>query len=395
MTDWLYNKHQLGYDACNPPLPQPPTPHLGPSIKELLHSLSLKDELKSINDNNKNNNSNNQPPQVYRGYFANSNDARALAAQVRLESRRHQRGYDPTFPMVAGPHELGTQGKVTDKVRRWLMGSTNSVTLEIMAFELLDNIIEAQLGNTHQLPDVSLYEHEVHETFQSRFDSVISALRYSKAMVYNLSHASFLWRVAAGPRTQLKAKTANAELNGARAERQAVYQRAVQANDKDALMKAAMTRRPRYKQPSKSSSPQQQQQFESAVSWTTSKRSATDAGMRAGDGLQTKRACVPNLGDLGQIQGASVFPSFFDTTTTGAAGTMGLAPTGHELAATTTAPYPIDPQLGQTMTFADMPSFDQGLGGWDGSLGGISNIDMLDLIQNEWPATQYASNTGV
>lgn len=38
---------------------------------------------------------------------------------------------------MAGPHELGAQGKVTDKVKRWLMESTNSVTLEIMAFELL------------------------------------------------------------------------------------------------------------------------------------------------------------------------------------------------------------------------------------------------------------------
>ncbi|KAH9431965.1 hypothetical protein MCOR02_006673 [Pyricularia oryzae] len=284
------------------------------------------------------------------------------------------------------------------------MESTNSVTLEIMAFELLDNIIEAQLGNTHQLPDVSLYDHEVHETFQSRFDSVVAALRYSKAMVYNLSHASFLWRVAAGPKTQLKAKTANAELNGARAERQAVYQRAVQANDKDALMKAAMTRRPRYKQPAKSSSQaglstamgvsnEQQQQFEQTASWTASKRSATEAGMMAGDGCPTKRACVPNLGDLGQIQGSSVFPSFFDTTNTAAAGAVGIGSTGHELAATTMS-YPIDPQLGHTMTFADMPSFDQGLGGWDDSLGGISNADMLDLIQ-EWPAAQYSSNNGM
>ncbi|KAI6355015.1 hypothetical protein MCOR25_008376 [Pyricularia grisea] len=104
MTDWLYNKHHLGYDATNPPFPQPATPHLGPSTKELLHSLRLKDELKSINDdtnnNNNNNNNNNQPPQVYRGYFATANDARTLAAQVRLESRRHQRPCDPTFPMV-------------------------------------------------------------------------------------------------------------------------------------------------------------------------------------------------------------------------------------------------------------------------------------------------------
>ncbi|ELQ40450.1 hypothetical protein OOU_Y34scaffold00435g18 [Pyricularia oryzae Y34] len=380
MTDWLYNKHHLDYDATNPPLPQQPTPHPGPSTKELLHSLSLKDELKSVNmhDNGS------QPPQVYRGYFANSNDARALAAQV------------------AGPHELGAQGKVTDKVKRWLMESTNSVTLEIMAFELLDNIIEAQLGNTHQLPDVSLYDHEVHETFQSRFDSVVAALRYSKAMVYNLSHASFLWRVAAGPKTQLKAKTANAELNGARAERQAVYQRAVQANDKDALMKAAMTRRPRYKQPAKSSQAglstamgvsNEQQPFEQTPSWPASKRSATEAGMMAGDGCPTKRACVPNLGDLGQMQGSSVFPSFFDTTNTAAAGAVGIGSTGHELAATTMS-YPIDPQLGHTMTFADMPSFDQGLGGWDDSLGGISNADMLDLIQ-EWPAAQYSSNNGM
>ncbi|KAI6381186.1 hypothetical protein MCOR32_003642 [Pyricularia oryzae] len=382
MTDWLYNKHHLGYDATNPPLPPQPTPHPGPSTKELLHSLSLKDELKSVNMHD---NGSQPPPQVYRGYFANSNDARALAAQV------------------AGPHELGAQGKVTDKVKRWLMESTNSVTLEIMAFELLDNIIEAQLGNTHQLPDVSLYDHEVHETFQSRFDSVVAALRYSKAMVYNLSHASFLWRVAAGPKTQLKAKTANAELNGARAERQAVYQRAVQANDKDALMKAAMTRRPRYKQPAKSSSQaglstamgvsNEQQQFEQTASWTASKRSATEAGMMAGDGCQAKRACVPNLGDLGQIQGSSVFPSFFDTTNTAAAGAVGIGSTGHELAATTMS-YPIDPQLGHTMTFADMPSFDQGLGGWDDSLGGISNADMLDLIQ-EWPAAQYSSNNGM
>lgn len=97
MTDWLYNKHHLGYDATNPPLPQQPTPHPGPSTKELLHSLSLKDELKSVNMHD---NGSQPPPQVYRGYFANSNDARALAAQVRLESRRHQRPCDPTFPMV-------------------------------------------------------------------------------------------------------------------------------------------------------------------------------------------------------------------------------------------------------------------------------------------------------
>ncbi|TLD03257.1 uncharacterized protein PgNI_12476 [Pyricularia grisea] len=89
MTDWLYNKHHLGYDATNPPFPQPATPHLGPSTKELLHSLRLKDELKSINDDT--NNNNNQPPQVYRGYFATANDARTLAAQ---------RPCDPTFPMV-------------------------------------------------------------------------------------------------------------------------------------------------------------------------------------------------------------------------------------------------------------------------------------------------------
>ncbi|KAI6355014.1 hypothetical protein MCOR25_008375 [Pyricularia grisea] len=296
------------------------------------------------------------------------------------------------------------QGKVTDKVRRWLMESTNSVTLEIMAFELLENIIEAQLGNTHQLPDVSLYEHEVHETFQSRFDSVIAALRYSKAMVYNLSHASFLWRVAAGPKTQLKAKTANAELNGARAERQAVYQRAVQANDKDALMKAAMTRRPRAKQLARSSSPaklpvamglpkvQQQQQLNQ---WTASKRSATEAGMRTeDDSCYAKKACISNLGDLGQMQEPSIFPSFFDTRTTGTSAIGGLVTTGHELVATT--PYPIDPQLqNTTMAFTDMPLFDQGLGGWDDSLGGISNAEMLNLIQQEWPATQYSTNTGM
>lgn len=178
----------------------------------------------------------------------------------------------------------------------------------------------------------------------------------------------------------------------------------MQANDKDALMKAAMTRRPRYKQPAKSSSQaglstamgvsnEQQQQFEQTASWTASKRSATEAGMMAGDGCPTKRACVPNLGDLGQMQGSSAFPSFFDTTNTAAAGAVGIGSTGHELAAATMS-YPIDPQLGHTMTFADMPSFDQGLGGWDDSLGGISNADMLDLIQ-EWPAAQYSSNNGV
>ena len=99
----------------------------------------------------------------------------------------------------------------------------SDVQLELLAWELLFRIRDAQAGVLHLDPwhadDHWQYSH--YPNFMARFDACCYALRTSKAIVHNLTEAPYLARSAFAPEAEVKRKRTNNQGN----ERKGIQQR--------------------------------------------------------------------------------------------------------------------------------------------------------------------------
>ncbi|OIW25169.1 hypothetical protein CONLIGDRAFT_648219 [Coniochaeta ligniaria NRRL 30616] len=97
--------------------------------------------------------------------------------------------------------------------------NTPDAILEALCWILLESTVEAQRGNIYTSPWQNMKNHRLYEPykdFRTRLDTVLEALRKSKALIDNIMGTSMVRRLAAVPHDMLHRKYANNALNAKR-----------------------------------------------------------------------------------------------------------------------------------------------------------------------------------
>ncbi|KAK3399668.1 hypothetical protein B0T20DRAFT_477508 [Sordaria brevicollis] len=95
-----------------------------------------------------------------------------------------------------------------------ILNFTTVRTLEQVAWDFLESLIDAQEGRPCVYPWATVYHHERYNSFEARFEQAMIFLSTSKAACTNLLQASVLARFANGPVFEYKKKEANKHNNG-------------------------------------------------------------------------------------------------------------------------------------------------------------------------------------
>ncbi|KAJ9142963.1 hypothetical protein NKR23_g6850 [Pleurostoma richardsiae] len=90
----------------------------------------------------------------------------------------------------------------------------SSFEIELLAWELLEAIIEAQQGYVGFSPWAKDWKYERYDTFSERFNAVLREVKISKSLLIGMCDVPWLNRIAAAPFDEVSKKVSNGISNG-------------------------------------------------------------------------------------------------------------------------------------------------------------------------------------